>query len=104
MNSQANIHIGDFGTIFKFTVLDQDGEALNVSTASGITFIFEKPDTSQVEKDGNIFTDGKDGIVFYTLESGFIDVAGYWKTQVRTTLPTANWLSTVVRFKVEEEL
>ncbi len=104
MNSKANVHIGDFGTVFKFTILNQDEEILDVSTVSGIFFVFEKPDTSQIEKDGDIFTDGKDGIVFYTLESGFIDTAGYWKIQVRTTSPTANWNSTVVRFKVEEEL
>lgn len=104
MGNLANVHIGDIGTVFKFPLYDQDGEIVDISSQTNIIFTFEKPDTTQIKKDGDLFTDGKDGTVVYVLEAGLIDISGYWKVQVQVTLSDGTWNSNVERFKVEEAI
>lgn len=97
-------YLKDFGIPIKFTVLDEDNIAIDISMASGIIFTFEKPDTSQVEKDGQLLTDGVDGQVFYVTESGLFDQSGYWKVNALITSPVYRYTTDVARFKVAEEL
>jgi ABC-type Mn2+/Zn2+ transport system ATPase subunit len=99
-----NIHVGDFGITFKFTVLDQDDSILDISTASGMLLNFEKPDTSQIYKDGSWLTDGTDGQIVYVTESGLFDQSGYWKVNAVVSSETYRHTTNIVRFKVEEDL
>ena len=44
------IHKGDIGTIFRGTVKDSDGDAIDVSTATVKYIYFKKPDYTRVKK------------------------------------------------------
>lgn len=99
-----NIHVGDFGNTFEFTVLKQDSSVLDISTASGIMLTFEKPDTSRVYKNGDLLTDGTDGKIVYVTESGLFDQSGYWKVNSVVSSDNYRYTTDIFRFKVEEDL
>ncbi len=42
--------VGDIGTVFKFTFVDQDGLPISMTTATTVEFIFTKPDCTTVAK------------------------------------------------------
>jgi hypothetical protein len=81
------IHKADIGTIFRLTIVDTDGDAIDVSTASVKYIYFRKPDGTLVKETAAFYTDGSDGIIQYTSVSGDIDTIGDWQVQgyVETT-------------------
>lgn len=96
------LRVGDVGTEIIVTITDDD-EVVDVSTAT-IVFIFRKPNCDVVEKTGTKTTDGTDGKVQYTTESGFLDARGEWRFQVRITIGSDVWTSTQGGFTVEPTL
>jgi DUF4097 and DUF4098 domain-containing protein YvlB len=101
----CEIHIGDVGTKFLFTVQDcDDVNPLDVSTASSIEIMFKKPDGSLLTVVGTFLTDGTDGKVYYDTVSGDIDQIGYWKVQGKVTFPTGLFYSDIHKFQVYSNL
>jgi hypothetical protein len=97
------VHVGDIGTIFRATLHD-NGVALDVSSASTLEFTFQKPNGTTLTKTAVLTGDGTDGVVEYTTVSGDIDLHGDWKIQAYVVLPSGNWRSSIVEFKVYENL
>ena len=83
-----SIHNGDIGTIFELTIVDTDGTAIDVSTASVKYIYFADPDGDKVCKTAAFTTDGTDGKIQYTTIAGDIDEVGTWLVQgyVETSL------------------
>lgn len=100
----AEIHVDDVGTIFRVTVTDEDGAALDISAATLKQIVFEKPDETTTTKTASLDTDGTDGIMRYTTVSGDLDQAGRWKIQGVVGLPSGQWHTNVDTFKVKENL
>jgi hypothetical protein len=75
------IHNGDIGTIFRLTIVDTAGTAIDVSGASTKYIYFEAPNGTKTRKDAVYYTDGTDGIIQYTSVDGDIGQAGNWKIQ-----------------------
>jgi len=79
-----NIHVGDIGTIFLVTIVDDDtGEVIDLTTATTKELIFERAI-------GTTFTvnaifppggDGSDGQIQYTTVAGTLDMSGDWEVQ-----------------------
>lgn len=98
-----NIHIGDIGTIFRLTVKDQDEDIVNV--ASGTYSIdFKKPAGTIVTKNAYLYTDGSDGIIQYSAESGLLDTKGQWQLQGFVELPAGQWHTEIFDFTVKQNL
>jgi hypothetical protein len=76
------VHVGDIGTIIRFTVKD-DGVIVNLSSATTITFYLMDPGGNVANKTGTLTTDGTDGKIEYTTTTGVIDEAGTWTIQAK---------------------
>jgi hypothetical protein len=103
MASEAELHVGDEGTILRFTITE-DGTALDVSSGSPGTLILAKKDKSFILRDTEFLTDGKDGIVQYTTIEDDIDTKGDWKAQIYLELPGGKWHTSIAEFSVEDNL
>jgi len=88
------LHVGDVGTDIIVTVKD-DGSAVDLSSGfDTYTFIFCKPDGTVVSKAGSLNSDGSDGKIKYTVETGLLDVHGDWKYQIKVeTTSSSEWYS-----------
>lgn len=102
--SANEVHLNDVGTVFKYSILDEDSNVVDVSTASSINIYFKKPGYDTVSKSGTLYTDGTDGIVYYTIASGDLNVVGNWYTQVEIVISDTNWRSDIQTFNVYENL
>ena len=82
------VHNADEGTIFRLTITDTAGTAIDVSTASTKFIYFKDPSGNKVQKSAAFYTDGSDGIIQYTTQAGDIDEEGTWQVQgyVETSL------------------
>lgn len=101
--ASGEIRKGDTGTVIRVTLVDGT-TPVDVSSASSITFIFKKPSGTVVEKTGALFTDGTDGKVQYTTESGFLDEIGDWSYQVETIIGGNTWRSDIACLTIHGNL
>ena len=101
----CEIHIGDVGTRFLFTIQDCDSaEPVDVSASSSIEIVYKKANGSTLVAAGAFLTDGTDGKVYYDTEAGDIDSVGYWKVQGKVTFPTGLFYSDIHKFQVYANL
>ena len=75
------VHNGDVGTIFRLTIKDTAGAAIDVSTASVKYIYFQDPSGVKTQKTAAFYTDGTDGKIQYTTVAGDIDEVGTWMVQ-----------------------
>ncbi len=78
-NAIRTLRVGDFGTAFRATVVDEDGAAVSI-TGKTITFRFAAPDGTTDDVAATI-VNGDAGICQYILASGLLDQAGPWRWQ-----------------------
>lgn len=100
----ANIHVSDVGSSIVLTFYDQDDTVIDISTASTKQIWISDPDGNKTEKSGTFYTDGTDGKLMYTLQSGDIDETGLWKVQGYVVIGTGYYHSSVEPFTVEANL
>lgn len=97
----ANVLIkSNYGSTIVLTIKDQDGAVVDVSGASAKTITFRKPDGSSVTKNLSFTTDGSDGKVEYTFQTGVLDTVGLWQYEVTITLPSGPFTSQPLGFRV----
>ena len=117
MSIFTSIFINDEGTALELEFRDYevvdgvftDKQALDVSSASEITFNFKKPDGTTVTKTKTaaqvVFTNsGTDGKARYVTTSGFLDTKGKWMYNGFVELPTGKHSSLIVDFDVAQDL
>ena len=83
--------VGDFGQTIRRTIVDEKNDPVDISAydnPGGLTFIFKDPSGNVTSKDDNtsnvsLTTDGTDGQLEYTVESGLFDEEGTWTLQVK---------------------
>lgn len=98
--SLENIVAGDYGQAIELTMLDSDTElAADISGYSTIQMIFTDPDDVSVTKTAAFKTDGSDGVISYTVESGLL-TAGIWSVRGRVSTGSAQLTSTKHKFEV----
>lgn len=94
---------GDVGTNIDVTI-KEDGTAIDVSTATDISFIFRMPDGTVKTKTGTFKTDGSDGIVRYTTIADDLDQAGAIDLQVQLTLGAWTGCTEIETFQVLDSI
>ena len=97
----AEIHVGDFGTVFELTFYDENNNILDVSGTTSQKFYFAKPDRTTVLTVTPSFTNtGTDGKLRYTTVASDVDQAGLWELQGFVAFSNGQWYSTRTRFRV----
>lgn len=99
----VNIHIGDYGYDGKLRIT-KGGAAQNISTYTTLQLIFRKPSGTTVAKTATFVTDGADGVLQYTVESGLVDEVGTWQVQARISKSGAVLTSAPIYFSVSARL
>lgn len=94
----SEIHVLDIGTEFRIPITD-DGEVVDISTATGLTIIFKKPDGTLLSVTADLYTDGTDGIMYYRAVDGDLDQAGIWKIQAFVEISGGSYYSSIGSFK-----
>lgn len=102
--SHADIRIGDTGTVFRLTIVDDVEDIVNISSATTKTIRFSKPDGVSVDKAAAFSTDGVDGIIQYVSVQDDLDVDGKWRIQAYIVTPVGEWSSEIETFWVMENL
>lgn len=100
----AEIHALDIGTIFEETLTDENGAAVDVSSASVKNFFFQKPDGTVTTKPTSFSSDGKDGKMRYVTVANDLDQSGTWKVQGYVELSSGKWRSSIKTFVVHSNL
>ena len=94
----------DIGLAISLRIKDDDGNIINISTATTKTLHFLKPDRTAVSKTASFYTDGTDGIITYSLESGFLDTVGIWEVEGYVIMSGVKPTTTKAKFRVEEAI
>jgi hypothetical protein len=97
------IHIQDIGTSFELAVYDGD-VVVDISTASALIILFQKPDGTTTSRTGVLLTDGTDGVIQYITVTNDLDQVGTWQAQARVSLSAGTWSSDTHKFKVYPNL
>jgi len=95
----TDLHLGDIGTILRFTVKD-GGVAVDCSSGSaGLKLL--KRDKTVIQRDMEFYTDGTDGIFQYTTSGSDIDSGkGKWIAQLHLYLP-GTWHGHTSKVEIE---
>lgn len=101
--TDEEIHVGDEGVQFKIALLDCEA-VVDVSSATVKQIIFRNPDCSIVTKTASFYTDGTDGIIYYTTVAGDLDIPGVWQIQAYVETSSGKYHSSKTTFIVYENL
>jgi hypothetical protein len=102
--STLSVQQSNIGVSFTATILDQSGEVVDLSSATTLDFIFQRPDGTLLVGAGGLVTDGTDGKMRYTTVSGDLDDVGAWRYQTHIEIGSSSFYSAVSKFKVLKNL
>jgi hypothetical protein len=101
----AQVHIGDVGTVFEATILDQDNDPVDLSASTVRQLFFRKPNGIIVPKVAVLSGSGTDGkIRWVTTVTSDLDVTGLWEWQGYVEVGGGAWHSDVLSFRVHRNL
>jgi hypothetical protein len=99
----AEIHKLDTGTALVIAVVDEEGDPVDVSSATKTVYL-KKPTGAVLEKAGVNDTTGTDGLMKYVTQSGDLDTLGSWEIQGKVVIGSAEWRTKVGQFVVHPNL
>lgn len=97
------IQAGAIGLIMTLTI-EEDGAAVNISSATTKKIKIRKPGGSVLEKDALFVTNGSDGKLTYTTIDGDIDKVGDYKVQAYVAMTGFTGHSSIVMFEAKKNL
>lgn len=100
----TQIQEDDAGVVFVVAIVDQDGNPLNISTATVTQFIFQRPDGTIATVNGSLFTDGTDGKLQYISTADLLDTPGTWKYQIHIIMGSVTLYSSISKFRILKNL
>ncbi len=102
MANVQTAQVGDYGYYLEVDIVDQDGTAINIASATTKEIVFTAPDGSQTTKTATFVVNGVDGKIHYQLADGDLDQAGDWHVQGRVLLPGIGWRTGKGYFTVKD--
>lgn len=87
----AAVRVGDVGVLIRLTV-QQDGAAKNISTATTKEIHIYKPSGSEVTRTASFTTNGSDGQVEVSTQSGDLDESGTYTATAHLVM--GSWTGT----------
>lgn len=87
LNKITGIVVGQYGNVITLTVVDANGNALDISSYTGMTVYARAPfDLKTLSWTASFVTDGSDGKIQFTpLVASIFDRSGSWTGQVKLT-------------------
>lgn len=106
LNKITGLVVGQFGTSIPLTVVDDDGNAIDVSSYTGITVKALSPDARTILSfTGAFVDDGSDGEISFSPSSGnTFDRDGTWEGQVQFTAGGILALTVIFKMEVDKKL
>ena len=98
----AKIIKGDSGTLIVLTVVDTNGTAYNISSATTKEMVFTSPVGRVLTRTALFYTDGSDGKIKYTSIKGDFDDVGSWLLQAHIVTSTYDRKSEATNFTVAD--
>jgi hypothetical protein len=109
--SVPKVQPGVVGLVIVYQFLDESGNILNISTATGLALTLQGPPRSgipTVTKPATFLTDGTDGSIQYTTVVGDIPfedaAAGAWRVKGSMTLGAWSGFAESASFQVDEPM
>jgi hypothetical protein len=100
----SGMRVGDIGTVLEFTITDQLGDIVDISTASTKTIKLRSPQGKALNVAATFVTDGTDGKIKYITVADDIDVEGTWQTQCEVIMPSGQWNTEVKKLDVSSNI
>jgi hypothetical protein len=108
MSFVEQAHYNDIGTLFKVTVYDTTntgGQVIaDISDATALQFIFQRPDDTTFTRTAVFSDDGSDGEIQYRTVDGDLNMVGTWSLQAYVATGGGEWRTNIANFKVYENL
>jgi len=106
MREIVRVTKNDYGIDLTYTVRDENGQALDISTASDVILHVGRYGESTNLIDGTMafVTDGSDGKVKYTIASGSFDTEGYYDSEIEIQYSSGRRTTRTFTLHVLEEL
>lgn len=86
-----SIYVGDTGTVFVLTAVNQRNIPVNINAASRLEITLTMSTGIVLERVGAISTNGVDGRFQYTTLASDLLIPGTWVIQGQATVGTAMW-------------
>ena len=104
INKIKGIVVGQGGEALQFTVVDVDGNAVNLSSYNSTKTAYLRGPFGTPSKSYTVtfVTDGTNGQLQFTPTAGDIDQPGDWELQVKLTSATATRYTQVATVEVEK--
>lgn len=83
------VHEGNVNTVFEVTMVDENGDPLELAGATLTEIRFEGDDKVGVERTATV-TDAANGVMEYATLDGDLDAFGAWKYQGHVVLSGSN--------------
>jgi hypothetical protein len=96
-------HVGDIGTPFVFTCVQEDGTVINLTAATEKVVTFVRPDGTTFDRDLETVSAAAGTARYITVEDD-LDVHGTWKVQAFIETPDGEWRSDIERFTVHRNV
>src|SRR5678815_3372512 len=94
---------GDIGTVIELTIQDENGAAVDVSTAAVKQILMRAPSGSVLTKTASFTTTGADGKIRYTTISGDLSEDGIWTVDGYIEIGTTpKFHTTAFQFQVDD--
>lgn len=93
-------HVGDVGMVLRVLVIDENGVALNISSATTREILLGKPDDTVTTNVATFTTDGTDGLIQLTTTASTFDQTGEWEIQGHIIAPGVDWHTAAATFAV----
>jgi hypothetical protein len=100
----AKHFVEDVGTILRFTIKDQDGVVVDISSATTLQVKIKTADGTQVTGTASFTTDGTDGKMEYATVGGDFGINGPAEAQPYVVITGFNGHGTKYRFNVDTSL
>lgn len=105
--ARPEFHVEDIGTVIEFEVRTGRNTVLDLSELCFCEVYFMRPDGSCFVRsaqflpaEDSLEPEGANGVLFYILQNGDLDVPGNWHMQIAIGFISSSWSSSVVPFVV----
>ena len=97
--SANEIHKGDVGTVFTFTIKDSD-TSVDISNATTLQFLLKGPGGTTTTISANMVGTGSTGSINFTSTAAHFDTSGTYKLQGVVADTSGSWHTDVYEFFV----
>ena len=99
------VQFGDVGVLIELTITNSAGSAIDISSADTHDIILRPHGGDSLTNSGTFSTNGSDGKLQYTTQSGDLLSVGMWNAQAHVTLPdSSDWRTELLAFEVGRNL